>query len=227
LAHELSHPYSLAWAQSWAAIVSRMRGDVPAVLTHADAAVTLSTEQGFPFWAAASMIYRGWALAMQGQCEAGLAQVRQGLTAYRATGAEAFVPFLSTWVAEVYNHLGHPEDGLQALDEAYPLMEQHEDRWWEAEVCRLRGVLLLRQPGTPQEEAEAWLQRALDVARRQEAKSLELRAAMSLARLWQQYGKWAEGRELLAPIYGWFTEGFDTADLQEAKSLLGALVSGD
>ena len=102
-------------------------------------------------------------------------------------------------------------------------MEQHEERWWEAEVCRLRGVLLLRQPGTPQAEAETWLQRALDVARRQEAKSLELRAAMSLARLWQQQGKRAEARDLLAPIYGWFTEGFDTADLQEAKALLEEL----
>jgi predicted ATPase len=102
-------------------------------------------------------------------------------------------------------------------------VEQHDERWWEAEVCRLRGVLRLRQAGTPQAEAEAWLQRALDVARRQEAKSLELRAAMSLARLWQQQGKRAEARALLAPIYGWFTEGFDTADLQEAKTLLEAL----
>jgi predicted ATPase len=103
-------------------------------------------------------------------------------------------------------------------------VEQHEERYWEAEICRLRGVLLLRQPGTPQaEEAEAWLQRALDVARRQDAKSLELRAAMSLARLWQQQGRCAEARDLLAPIYGWFTEGFDTADLQEAKALLAEL----
>ena len=102
-------------------------------------------------------------------------------------------------------------------------VEQQEERWWEAEVHRLRGVLLLRQPGTPQAEAEAWLQRALDVARRQEAKSLELRAATSLARLWQQQGKRQEAQDLLAPVYGWFTEGFDTADLQEAKALLEAL----
>ena len=102
-------------------------------------------------------------------------------------------------------------------------MEQHEERWWEAEIYRLRGVLLLRQPGTPQEEAEACLQQALDIARRQEAKSLELRAAMSLSRLWQQQGKQAEARALLAPVYGWFTEGFDTADLQEAKALLETL----
>jgi hypothetical protein len=111
----------------------------------------------------------------------------------------------------------------QALTEAHPLVEQHEERCWEAEVCRLRGVLLLRQPRPPQAEAEAWLQQALDVARRQEAKSLELRAAMSLSQLWQQQGKQAEAHELLAPIYGWFTEGFDTADLQEAKVLLEEL----
>jgi predicted ATPase len=103
-------------------------------------------------------------------------------------------------------------------------VEQQEERWWEAEVYRLQGVLLLRQPETPQEEAEAWLQRALDVARRQGAKSLELRAAMSLSRLWQQQGKGLEARGLLAQVYGWFTEGFDTADLQEAKALLDALV---
>jgi predicted ATPase len=102
-------------------------------------------------------------------------------------------------------------------------VEQHEEWGWETEVHRLRGVLLLRQPGTPQAEVEAWLQRAVDVARRQEAKSLELRAAMSLARLWQQQGQQGEAHALLAPIYGWFTEGFDTPDLQEAKALLETL----
>jgi predicted ATPase len=102
-------------------------------------------------------------------------------------------------------------------------VEQHTERYWEAEVCRLRGVLLLRQAVPQQDEAETWLQRALDAARRQQAKSLELRAATSLARLWQQQGHRAEASELLAPIYGWFTEGFDTADLQEAKALLEGL----
>ena len=126
-------------------------------------------------------------------------------------------------LADVSATLSHTDDGLQALTEAYTLVEQHEERYWEAEVCRLRGVLLLRQPGTPPAEAETWLQRALDVARRQEAKSLELRAAMSLSRLWQQQGRRAEARDLLAPIYGWFTEGFDTADLQDAQALLAEL----
>ena len=166
---------------------------------------------------------RGWALAMHGQGEAGMAQLRQGIAAWRATGAAVHGPYLCTLLAEVYGHLGHPADGLQALAEAPTLIEQQEERWWEAEVHRLRGVLLLQQTGTPQAEAEPWLQRALDVARRQEAKSLELRAAMSLARLWQQQGKRVEARALLAPIYGWFTEGFGTPDLRDAKALLDEL----
>jgi predicted ATPase len=163
---------------------------------------------------------RGWALALQGQGEAGMALVRQGIAAQRATGTALHAPYFCTVLAEVCAYLGHPEDGLQALAEAHTLVEHHEERWWEAEVSRLWGVLLLRQPETTQAEAEALLQRALNVARSQEAKSLELRAAMSLARLWQQQGKRAEAYDLLAPVYNWFTEGFDTADLQEAKTLL-------
>ena len=220
LAQELSHPFSLAQARCWAAYVYQFRGDVPAAYEQADAAVTLSTEQGFTQWAILGTIFRGWALALQGQGEEGLAQVRQGITAWHATRAAVQVPYLCTLLAKICDHLGHPEDGLQALAEATALVEQQEERWWEAEIYRLRGVLLLRQTGTSQAEAETWLQRALDVARRQEAKSLELRAAMSLARLWQQQGKRDAARELLAEAYGWFIEGFDTADLLEAKELL-------
>ena len=115
------------------------------------------------------------------------------------------------------------EVGLQVLAEAHTLVEQQEERWWEAEIHRLRGVLLLRQTETSQAEAETWLQRALDVARRQEAKALELRAAMSLARLWHEQGKSAEAHSLLAPLYGWFTEGHETADLQAARAMLERL----
>jgi len=223
LAHELAHPFSLAFARCYAAIVSQYRRDVPAVHEQAEAAVALATEQSFPLWAAMSTSLRGWALAMQGQGEAGMIQVRQGITAFRTTGAALAVPYFTALLAEVCDHLGHPEDGLQALVEAHTLMEQHDERYLEAEVHRLRGVLLLQQPGTPQAEAETWLQRALDVARRQEAKSLELRAAMSLSRLWHQKRKRQEAHDLLAEVYGWFTEGFDTADLQEAKALLEEL----
>jgi predicted ATPase len=223
LAHELSHPYSLAFARRWAAHVYQLRRDVLAVYEHAEAAVALATERGFTQWAAQGTILHGWARAMHGLGEEGMAQVRQGITALRATGATMNVPYFCTLLAEISDHLDHIEDGLQALAEAHTLVEQHEERYWEAEISRLRGVLLLRQPGVRQAEAEAWLQRALDVARRQEAKSLELRTAVSFSRLWQQQGKQAEARALLAPIYGWFTEGFDTADLQEAKALLDAL----
>jgi predicted ATPase len=223
LAHALSHPVSLAWARCMAAIVSQFRRDVLAVREHAEAAVALATEQGFPQWAARGTCLRGWALAVQDHGEEGLAQVRQGIAAWRATGAALDVPYFYTLLADISAHLGPTEEGLQALAEAHTLVEQHEERFWEAEVCRLRGALLLLQPGTPQAEAEAWLRRALDVARRQEAKSLELRAAMSLGRLWQQQGKRQEAYDLLAPIYHWFSEGFDTADLQDARALLAEL----
>jgi predicted ATPase len=156
---------------------------------------------------------------MEGQGKEGLAQVRQGIAACLAIGAVLLVPYLCTLLVDVCAHLGHPDDGLQVLAEAHTLVEQQEERWWEAEIARLRGVLLLRQMVPSPDEAEAWLRRALDIARRRQAKSLELRAAMSLSRLWQQQDKRAEAYELLAPIYGWFTEGFDTADLQEAKAL--------
>ena len=165
LTHELPHPHTLASTRCWAAYVYQFCWDVPAVHEQAEAAVALSIEQGFPFWVAAGTILRGWALAMRGQGEAGMAQVRQGITAYRATGAALLVPYYCTVLADVAAHLGDTEDGLQALAEAYALVEQHDERWWEAEIHRLRGVVLLRQPGTPPAEAEACFQRALDVAR--------------------------------------------------------------
>jgi predicted ATPase len=206
-----------------AAFVAQFRRDVPGVHEQAEAAVALATEHGSPFWAAVGTSLHGWARAIQGDGERGMAQVCRGIASARATGAALLVPYFCTLLADVADHLGRTADGLQALGEAHTLVEQQEERWWEAEVCRLRGVLLLRQLGTSQAEAETCFRQALDIARRQEAKSLELRAAMSLARLWQQQGKHAEAHELLAPVYSWFTEGFDTADLQEAKMLLEAL----
>src|SRR5207249_4548193 len=171
------------------------------------------------------------AMAVQEHSPEGLAQIRQGLDMYRSTGAEAQRPYLLTLLAEASGLLGQPEGGLAALDEALTLMEQTGERYYEAELHRQRGELLLlraaeshpAQGSREQHDAETCFQQALDVSRRQEAKSLELRAAMSLSRLWQRQGKRIEARELLAPVYGWFTEGFDTADLQEAKALLEAL----
>src|SRR5262249_40208075 len=145
------------------------------------------------------------------------------IATWRAIGQALTIPYFCILLAEVATYLGHLADGLQALAEAHTLVEQHETCYWEAEIHHLRGVLLLRQTGTPKDEAETSLRCARDVARRQEAKSLELRAAMSLARLWQQQGKRADAHQLLAEVYDWFTEGFDTADLQEARALLEAL----
>jgi predicted ATPase len=174
---------------------------------------------------------RGWAIAVQEHSTEGLVQIRQGLDTYRATGAEFQRPHFLTMLAEASGLLGQPEGGLAALEEALNLVEKTGERYYEAELHRQRGELLLLraakshpdQSSREQHEAEMCFQHALDVARQQQAKSLELRAAMSLARLWQRQGKRVEARVLLAPIYGWFTEGFDTTDLQEAKALLEAL----
>ena len=205
------------------AVVSQLRRDVPAVREQAEAAGALSTAQGFPLWVAMGTSLRGWALAVQSQDEKGIVQVREGIAAWQATGAALLVSYFSALLADACDHLGHPEDGLQALAEAHALVEQHEERWWEAEVKRLRGVLLLRQPMPQQEEAETCFHQALAIARQQQAKSLELRASMSLARLWQQQDKRQDAYDLLAPVYNWFTEGLDTADLQDAKALLAEL----
>jgi predicted ATPase len=149
--------------------------------------------------------------------------MRQGLTAYEATGAELERPYSLALLAEAYGHVGQTAEGLHLLAEALGLVDTRGDRWCEAELYRLKGDLLLTLSPPHQTEAEACLHQALAAARRQQAKSWELRAAMSLSRLWQQQGKCQEAHDLLAPLYGWFTEGFDTADLREAKALLEEL----
>jgi predicted ATPase len=152
-----------------------------------------------------------------------MVQMRQGLDELRAMGAEVLRPYLLALLAEVCGRSGQIEAGLDVLEEALVTAENHTERFNEADLHRLKGDLLLRQCGAAGFEAEACFQRALDIARHQQARSLELRAATSLARLWQQQGKRDDARQLLAEVYDWFTEGFDTADLQEAKALLEAL----
>jgi predicted ATPase len=162
-------------------------------------------------------ILRGWALAWQGQGAEGLAQMCQGLSAYRATGAEKERTYFLALLAEGYRGTGEVQEGLRVMAEALAAAHTREERYCEAELHRLKGELLLLQSADQYAEAEACFHHALAIALRQQAKSLELRTAMSLGRLWQQQGKCMEAHALLAPIYGWFTEGFDTADLQEAK----------
>jgi predicted ATPase len=168
-------------------------------------------------------ILRGWALAEQGQSAEGIAQIRRGIAAWRATGAELSVPYWSALLAEAYGKAGQAEAGLRVLAEALTAVCKTGDRHHEAELYRLKGEFLLQQDVPDAQEAESCLRQAVAVARQQQAKSLELRAAMNLSRLWQHQGKRAEAQQLLAPIYGWFTEGFDTPDLQEARALLEAL----
>jgi predicted ATPase len=223
LARDVSHLYSLSFALVLAGVLHQFRREVQATQEQAEAMIALSTAQGFPLLLAWGTIVRGWALAVQGQGEEGLAQIRQGLAAYRATRAELHQPYLLGLLAEAYGQAGQPEAGLAALAEALGLVDKTGERYWEVELHRLKGELLLAVSPAHHAEAAICYHRALNVARRQQAKSLELRVAMSLARLWRHQGKRAEAYELLVPIYGWFTEGFDTADLQEAKALLEAL----
>jgi predicted ATPase len=169
------------------------------------------------------MIQQGWALAERQQVEEGIILIRQGLAAYQTTGAELFKTYCLALLSEAYRMIGQMEDGLRVLQEALALVDKNGEHFYEAEIHRLKGELLLTLPADSQTAAEICLAQALAIARRQQAKSLELRAATSLSRLWQRQGKRAEAHELLASIYDWFTEGFDTADLQEAKGLLEAL----
>ena len=166
---------------------------------------------------------RGWALAAQGRVTEGLADLRQGLAYREAVGAIVGRSYDPIFLAEVYESTGQVEEGLHVLAEMRVAVDHSGFRCLEAEMYRLTGALLLQQAISNAPQAEAHFEQALEVARRQQAKSYELRAAMSLSRLWQHQGKRAEARELLAPIYGWFTEGFDTADLQDAKALLDEL----
>jgi predicted ATPase len=229
LAQALAHPHSLAVAQHWAAFLHHHRCDAQAVKEQAEALLTLATTQRFPLYVGYGTCWRGWVLAVQGQGEAGIAQLRQGMAAVLATGQMLTRPFCLVLLAEAAGHAGQVAAGLRLLAEGLTAFEASGRGDLLAEAYRLKGELLLREDtrhkaqSKSEEEAEACFQQALAIAHRQQAKSWELRAATSLASLWQQQGKRAEARELLTPIYGWFTEGFDTADLQEAKALLEEL----
>jgi predicted ATPase len=223
LAQELSHPYSQAYAKYFAAVVHCFRREEQTVRDLANTMRTFTTEQEFPFIVASGAIFQGWSLAMQGHLADGIRQMHQGLTALQAMEEELERLWFLTLLAEAYGKGGEVEEGLQMLGAALARADQNGDRWWVAEMHRLQGELLLSRAPNDSAEAEASFHHALAIARNQQAKSLELRAATSLARLWQQQDKRQDAHDLLAPVYGWFTEGFDTADLIEAKALLDEL----
>ncbi len=223
LAQQLDHPFSLAFALYCASFVYMFRGEASRIQEPAQTALRLATEHGFAFWRAGTAMIRGSTLVDQGQREEGIVEIRQGLAAWRGTGAEIGLTYWPALLADVYGRVGQMEEGLAALVEAFTAGQRTGERFWEAELYRLKGELQLGLNKRHREEAENGFRRSLEIAQGQEAKSLELRAALSLSRVWQQQGKRVEAYELLAPIYAWFTEGFDTADLQAAKALLDEL----
>jgi predicted ATPase len=194
-----------------------------AAQAQAEAAMTLSNQHELPQWSTLSMLYRGLALALQGQYPEGMAQIQQGLAAYHATGSQLVLVRFLVPLAEEHGKAGEAHTGLVVLAEAQALMDRTAARLFEAELHRLKGELLLAASNDTHVQAEQCFTHALALARHQQAKAFELRAALSLSRLWQQQGKRDEARELLAEVYGWFTEGFATPDLQEARTLLAAL----
>jgi predicted ATPase len=201
------------------------RGEANAAREQAEATIAVTTEHTLPQYLAQGRFMLGWAPAAQGQGEEGVTLMRQGVTDVQATGNRVsptqFLPVL----AEACGTLGRVDSGLPMVTEALELVEQTGVRWYEAETYRIKGTVLLHQAIPDAAQAEACFQQALDIARRQEAKAWELRAATSLARLWQSQGKRQEAVDLLEPVYEWFREGFDTADLQDAKILLEELSS--
>ena len=223
LAQQLAHPFSLNIALSMATVFYQVRRQVRCTQKSAEATISLATEQEFPLWMALGFILRGWALAHQGQAQEGIEQMHRGMMAWRATGAELNRSYYLTLLAEAYGAMGQPESGLTALAEALTLADTTGERLYEVELYRLKGELLLQQSSDNSMEAEVCFHHAIRIAQSQQAKSWELRASTSLARLWHQQGKRQEAHDLLAPVYTWFTEGFDTADLQDAKALLDEL----
>ncbi len=224
LAQTLAHPFSMALALSFAAWLHQFCREEQQTRECAEAAILLAREQGFPFWVGWGEVLRGWAQPQLGQdYEEIVAQMKQGVVNWRAQGSELGTAYFHTLLADVHRKQRQTEEGLDAVADAQAFTRKTNERFLETEQFRLKGELLLQRNDASTVEPESCFRQALDVARHQQAKSLELRAATSLARLWSEQGKRTEAYELLAPIYGWFTEGFDTQDLGDAKTLLKRL----
>jgi predicted ATPase len=221
LARQQGHPFSLADVLWYAGcMLSEMRRDAQALKDHAEELIGLENEK-VPSWRGAGNLGRGVALVMLGQVQEGIPLIRESMAGYQSKGVLAYLPGRLVFWAEAQAKSGHPEEGLVTVAEALAVVEETGERHSEAELYRLQGELLLSLGDDA--EAEASLQKAVQVARRQSAKSWELRAATSLARLWQKQDRRREARKLLAQVYDWFTEGFDTRDLKEARALLDEL----
>jgi predicted ATPase len=199
--------------------------DYAAASSLVDEYLDVAHQKDAAYWKAIGTLVRGAVLALKGNAPVAVQTIRFGLSAIRSTGATAYIPWNLSYLATAYADLGRFDDAWQSIKEAKTAVETTKESFFEAEINRTAGEIALRSPEADTAKAEAYFERALAVARQQKAKSWQLRAAMSLARLWRDQGKVQQARELLAPVYGWFTEGFDTRDLKEAKALLKSLVA--
>ena len=220
LARELAHPFSLVVVLTWFAMLHQFRRDPQQAQAWSEEAMEISLEQSFQNWYSVAGLVRGGALAEQGRQEEGKDQISESAALAQAIGTRIWRPYGLFLLAKAHDGAGRPVDAQEALAEALTLAEKTGERFCDSEFRRTKGEMLLGLSVGDQAEAEVCFRQALDIAREQEAKSLELRAALSMGRLLQQQGKRNEARQLLADVYDWFSEGFDTADLQEAKALL-------
>jgi adenylate cyclase len=221
LGQRLAHVNSLAFVLIFAAALHDLRQEFDAARRRADAAIDFAREHRLPHWLAIATICRGSAVVRLGHQAEGIAQIQTGLADWNATGGRTVATQWLGFLAEAHLQAGQFDDALIALDRAAQTAAATGECHYQAELHRLRGAVLVETGEDAQ--AAVWLQRAIDTARSQQAKSLELRAATSLARLWADQGKRLQAHDMLAPVYTWFTEGFDTADLKEARALLDAL----
>jgi adenylate cyclase len=206
-----------------ATVLQQWCGEVSLTLDQAEATIDYATEKGMPLWIAHGHTLQGWALAREGQVDKGVDQLRYGLAAWQAIGARLAVTYYLLLLAEICTVSDRLDEGLQAVEDALAIICDGGESWLEAELYRRQGELL-QVRGANHKEIEICFQRALETARRQHARSFELRAAISLHRLWQRQGKHTAARQMLTEVYSSFSEGFDTADVREAKALLDSLV---
>jgi predicted ATPase len=222
-AHKIGHATTLMFALQYTSLAYIWRGDYASANAQTGELIALTDEKGAVFWKVAATILEGCILALTEKARTAVNMITSGITAWRSTGSTAWMPLWLSHLAQAHAKLGGLGDALRCIGEATTAVENTKEKWFEAEVHRIAGEIALMASESEAVKAEVYFERSLKIAREQQAKSWELRAAMSMARLWRNQGKRQQAHDLLVPVYGWFTEGFDTLDLKQAKALLEEL----
>jgi predicted ATPase len=225
VARESGHAGTLMYAQFHTSLTNILCAKYAAADAQSNEVIRLADEKGAALWKALATMQKGSVLALSGRASDAIQMITSGTTTYRSTGSRVYLPIFLSHLSRTHAELGQLDDAWRCIGEATTTVETTKERWYEAVINRITGEIALKLPQLGPSQAEAYFERALAVAREQQAKSWELRAAMSMARLWRDQGKPQQARELLGPVYGWFTEGFDTRDLKEAKALVHELAS--